>query len=53
MERIIYIQLLEEGTPVYRPVLALSIKGDLYKLGGHELYDPEEEVWEFMPGTLC
>ena len=48
----IYVQLLEEGTQVYRPVPVLPIEDEVYQLQGHELYDPEDELWEFTPGTL-
>ncbi|GAB4032841.1 hypothetical protein GCM10028809_32540 [Spirosoma gilvum] len=48
----IYVQLLEEGTQVYRFVPALSIGDRVYQLQGHDLYDSEDEVWEFTPGTL-
>ncbi|GAB4043107.1 hypothetical protein [Spirosoma litoris] len=48
----IYVQLLEEGTQVYKSVPAQLIGGGVYQLQGHELYDPEDEVWEFTPGTL-
>jgi hypothetical protein len=48
----IYVQLLEEGTQVYRFVPALPIGDGSYQLQGHDLYDPEDEVWEFTPGTL-
>jgi hypothetical protein len=51
MEKNIYIQLLEEGTKVYRPVPALEVKHNIYEVGGFEIYDPEDEVWEFSPGT--
>jgi hypothetical protein len=51
MERNIYIQLLEEHTKVYRPVPAVAIKDNVYKVGGVEIYDPEDEIWEFPPGT--
>lgn len=48
----IYVQLLEEGTQVYKSVPALLIGGEIYQLQGHETYDSEDEVWEFTPGTL-
>ena len=48
----IYIQLLNEGTEVYRPVPAIEIKNNIYKLEGSEIYDPKDEEWEFEPGTL-
>lgn len=51
MEKNIYIQLLEEGTKVYRPVPAIEIENNIYEVQGFEIYDPEDEVWEFLPGT--
>lgn len=52
MERIIYIQLLEEGTVVYRPVLSTSIEENIYKVGGDDIYDAENELWQFPPHTI-
>ena len=52
MNKIIYIQLLNEGTKVYRPIPALEIEHDVFKVQGHEIYDPENEEWEFVPGTI-
>lgn len=51
MERKIYIQLLEEGTKVYRPVPAIEIESNIYKVQGFEIYDPDDENWEFPPDT--
>ena len=51
MEKKIFIQLLEEGTKVYRPVPSCQIEDNLYEVGGGDIYDPEDEVWEFTPGT--
>lgn len=51
MEKIIYIQLLDEGTKVYRPVPACEVQSNIYEVGGFEIYDPEDEIWEFPPGT--
>lgn len=51
MEKNIYIQLLEEGTKVYRPVPAIEIENNIYEVQGFEIYDPEDEVWEFKPGV--
>lgn len=51
MERNVYIKLLEEGTKVYRPVPAIEIESNIYEVQGFEIYDPEDEVWEFKPGT--
>ncbi len=48
----IYIQLLGEGTIVYRPVPALKIEDNVYKIEGYNIYDPDDEEWEFLPGTF-
>ena len=48
----IYIKMLNEGTMVYRPVPAYKIEDRIYKVQGFDIYDPEDEVWEFPPGTL-
>ena len=52
MEKNIYIQLLEEGTRVYRPTPAYEVGNNIYQIKGYEMYDPEDEVWEFPPGTF-
>ena len=52
MKENIYIQILGEGTIVYRSVPASRIKNNIYKLEGEEIYDPEDEEWEFKPGTI-
>ena len=51
MERNIYIKLFEEGIEVYRPVPALQIEENIYEVRGFEIYDEDDEVWEFPPGT--
>ena len=51
MERIIYIQLLNEGSTAYRPVPAVEIESNIYKVLGSEMYDPADEEWEFLPGS--
>lgn len=52
MTREIYIQLLNEGTKVYRPVNSEQIGENVFIVGGFDLYDPEDELWEFSPGTV-
>lgn len=52
MENEIYIQLLGEGTKVYRPVSASKIDANVYRVEGSEVYDPDDEEWEFKPGTI-
>ncbi len=51
METTIYIQLLGEGTIVHRPVPAIEIGDYIYQLKGEEIFDPDDEEWEFLPGT--
>lgn len=48
----IYIQLLGEGTKVYRPVPSLKLGDKLYKIEGFDIYDPDDEIWEFAPGSI-
>lgn len=52
MEESIYIQLLGEGTTVYRPVPAIRLSDTEYKVKGHDIYDPDDEEWEFLPGSI-
>jgi len=52
MEKKIYVQLINEVTKVYRPVPAFEIETNVYKLGGHQIYDSDDELWEFTPGTV-
>jgi hypothetical protein len=47
----IYVQLLDEGTPVWRPVSAELVSGETYRIVG-DAPDPGTERWEFMPGKL-
>ena len=49
--KIIYVQLLDEGQRVYRPVPAIKIRDDIYELKGAEIYDTTDETWEFVPGS--
>ena len=51
MEYIIYIRLLEEGTTAYRPVSATKIGENVFQIKGFDTYDPEDEIWEFLPGS--
>jgi len=47
----IYVYLLDEGTDTWRPVTAEHIRADIYRIIS-EPADPEDEKWEFLPGTL-
>ncbi len=35
-----------------RPTQAIPLGGDLYKLLPTPHYDPEDEIWEFVPGAI-
>ena len=48
----VYVQLLEEGTDTMRPTQAMPLGGDSYKLLPTPSYDPEDEIWEFLPGSI-
>lgn len=47
----IYVQLLGEGTIAYKPVDAIKVTDNVYQIQDDELYDPNDEEWEFAPGT--
>jgi len=46
------VRLLEEGTETCRPTQAIPLGNDLYKLLPTPKYNPEDEIWEFLPGTV-
>lgn len=48
----IYIRLLNEGTHVLRPTQALPLGAGSYRVLPTGDYDPEDENWEFPPGTI-
>jgi hypothetical protein len=45
----IYVELLEEGTPCWRPVESEHLGGDLYRIAGGR---PDGEVWPFRQGDI-
>lgn len=45
----IYIELLEEGTKCWRPVMAVKVSDDTYRITD---IVPEGEVWMFRPGEV-
>ena len=49
--KIIYVRLLEEGVKVYRPVPAIEKGNDIYEIQGYDIYNYEDEIWEFIPGS--
>lgn len=48
----VYIRLLDEGTEVFRPTLAESLGRGKFKVLPTPNYDPEDEIWEFTPGSI-
>jgi hypothetical protein len=43
---------LEEGTLVFRPVKGIKLREGVYKLEGFDIYNPDDEKWEFLPGAI-
>ncbi|PXW87826.1 hypothetical protein C8R34_10974 [Nitrosomonas sp. Nm84] len=51
MNIILYVRLLNEGVEVFRPVSATQVAPNVFVLDGADSYDPEDEEWEFPPGS--
>ncbi len=47
----IFVKLLNEGTDVWRPVNAEEIGELTYRIIDDGSYDPDDEEWEFPPGS--
>jgi hypothetical protein len=47
-EGVVYVELLDEGVDVWRPVEAISEGGGVYRLRGDA---PPDEAWAFPPGS--
>jgi hypothetical protein len=45
------VRLLDEGTEVSRPTEGLDLGNGLYKILATLDYNPEDEHWEFPPGS--
>ena len=48
----IYIPLLNEGTPVWRPTEGEFLRELTYRVLPAKDYNPREEHWEFPPGSI-
>ena len=48
----IYVQLLDEGTPTVRGTDAITLGNNLYKVLATPYYNPEDEIWEFLPNSV-
>lgn len=47
----IYVNLLKEGVSVVRPVDAIEISPNVYRILESNIYNSDDEEWEFLPGT--
>lgn len=48
----IYIRLLEEAVTCIRPTQAEPLRDGTYRVLATPSYDPADEVWEFLPGSI-
>jgi len=48
----VYVRLLDEGVEVFRPAQATLIGPGQARLAVPSDYDPEDEHWEFEPGSV-
>ena len=48
----IYIALLDEGTNVWRPAPARKVGDSTYEVLRPSDYNPDDEQWEFPPGSV-
>jgi hypothetical protein len=51
MTKQIYIPLLDEGVNVWRPTQAEVMPDGSYRVLPTPDYDPEDEAWQFPPGS--
>lgn len=47
----LHVRLLNDGTEAFRPTRGLKLGGGLFKLVASPDYDPNDETWEYLPGT--
>lgn len=50
-ERIVYVELLDEGVFVMRPAPSEWVGGNVYRLLPVPDYDEDLETWKFPPGS--
>ena len=48
----IHVRLLDEGTGCSRPTQGVVLGNGLFKLLPTDNYDPNDEHWEFIPGSI-
>ena len=47
----IYVELLDEGSPVWRPTQGVKLADGVYTVLPTADYDPNDELWAFPPGS--
>lgn len=47
-----YVKLINEGSVAYQSVPSSKFSSNIYKLEGADIYDIEDEIWEFLPAIL-
>ena len=52
MTETVYVPLLDEGTDVWRPAPARKVGDATYELLRPSDYNPDDEHWQFPPGSL-
>ena len=48
----VHVHLLDEGTTVIRPTRAVRLADNTYRLLPTPNYDPDDEHWQFLPGSV-
>lgn len=48
----IYINLPDEGSTTRRPTQAVDLGNGTYEVLSTGDYNPEDEVWQFLPGAI-
>lgn len=49
---LVYVRLMGEGTTVFRPTKAVCLGQAVVRLLASANYDPDDEDWEFKPGSV-
>jgi hypothetical protein len=47
----IFVELLDEGTPCWRPVRATPLRDGVFRISADQAV-PDEERWAFVPGNI-
>ena len=47
-----YVKLINEGSVAYQSVPSSKCSNTIYKSEGADIYDIEDEIWEFLPDIL-